>query len=213
MKKYMLIAACLVSVSFYSQKEDLAFFGGVNFQEVASKNQVSADLTGRYYVEDRLSIGLQFLYQSKKYSEGFGYFTDRTILNNMTVNTIVQYDFFKSDQLVVGAFIGNGINLIELRNLNEVRVEQYFDPQTYLYYDVLTPRILEKSAIYVFTPGVDVSLKLATLGKSEKIGLYITARGGYQFGFGENTFTGSNFSNNITGSFGITFKGTTQKVN
>lgn len=213
MKKYMLFATCLISIGFYAQKEDLAFFGGVNFQEVHSKSKISADLTGRYYVQDRLSIGLQFLYNTKRYEEGFGYFTDRTVLNNMTINTIVQYDFLKNDQFIVAAFVGNGVNLVELRNLNEVRVEQYFDPETYLYYDVVTPRILEKNAIYVFTPGVDVSLKLATLGKSEKIGLFVTARAGYQFNFGENTFTGSNFSNNLTGSFGITFKGTSQKVN
>ena len=213
MKKYMLFATCLISTGFYAQKEDLAFFGGANFQEVDSKSKISADLTGRYYLQNRLSIGLQFLYNTKRYEEGFGYFTDRTVLTNMTINTIVQYDFLKNDQFIVAAFVGNGVNLVELRNLNEVRIEQYFDPETYLYYDVVTPRILEKNAIYVFTPGVDVSLKLATLGKSEKIGMYVTARAGYQFSFGENTFTGSNFSNNITGSFGITFKGTSQKVN
>lgn len=89
MKKYMLFATCLISIGFYAQKEDSAFFGGANFQEVDSKSIISADLTGRYYVQDRLSIGLQFLYNTKRFEEGFGYFTDRTVLTNMTINTIV----------------------------------------------------------------------------------------------------------------------------
>ena len=212
MKKYMLFASCLISMSFYSQKEDLAFFGGVNLQEVASKSQIGADLTGRYYLEDRLSLGLQLLYQSKRYNDGFGYLTDRTVLNNTTINTIVQYDFLKNDHFVAAAFVGNGINLIGLRNLNEVRIDQYFDEEALLYYDVVTPRILEKNVFYVLTPGIDLSLRIATVSKSEKIGLYLTTRGGYQFSFGENTITGSNNSPTFIASLGITLKGTSKKL-
>lgn len=198
-------------IQVFAQKEDLAVFGGVNFQKNAAENFIGGELSARYYVDNQLSLGIQSIYSSKKFNDGFIYLTDKTILNNLTLNTLVQYDVLKNDKFMAGVYLGNGIRFKTLRNLNDAETYEYYDEYGYPYYmDV--PKKLNRDVFYVLTPGLDLSFKVAELGKLEKVGLYLTSRSGYQFTFGQDQLTNKNISRNLIWSIGLTVKATTKAV-
>lgn len=210
MKKLLFIMTVFSFAQVFSQKEDLAVFGGVNIQKQAAGNFTGGELSARYYVANKLSLGVQSTYASKKFDDGFIYLTDRTILNNFTFSGLVQYDVIANDKFIFGAFLGNGIRLKTLRNLNDPRTYEYYDEFGFPYYIDL-PKKLNRDLFYVLTPGLDLSFRVGEVGKTEKVGLYITSKGGYQFNFGEDQLTNKNNSRNLVWSIGVTFKATTKE--
>ncbi len=211
MKKILLTAAVLFSAFSFGQKEDLAMFIGANYQKVSSKDQVGLDFTARYYLTDQFSLGGQFLVSSQKYWDHFGYFTDHTQLNNFAVNVVTQYDIVNSDKVMAGFFVGNGVKFTSLKNLNDTYFEEHYDEYGYPYY-VETAKTLNRDTFYVLTPGVDLSVKLATIDKEDNVGLYLTAKAGYQLAFGNDDLQRISNPHTFTGSFGLTFKGSTKSI-
>ena len=211
MKKHLLFLLIFSSVLSFAQKEDLAFFAGLNFQKEASENFVGGEISARFYVDNKFSVGLQTIFASKKFNDGFDYLTDRTILNNITLNSLIQYDLLSNDKFFVGLYLGNGIRFKTLRNLNDVDIYENYDEFGNVDYTEV-PKKLNRDLFYVVTPGIDVSFKIAELGKMEKVGLYFTSKSGYQFSFGQDDLFKRNNSKNMVFSIGLTLKGNTKSL-
>lgn len=209
MKKILFIIAGLMSSGVVAQKEDIAAFIGGNFQQVSSKKLFGGQIGVRYYFTDNFSFGGEFNFASQKYRENFNYFTDRTQLQSFTFNLASQYDIFKDKNFTAGIFVNNGVKSVTLRNLNDTYWETHYDEDGYPYY-VETPKKLNNDVFYVLTPGVDLSVKLATVDEVDNVGLYLTGRAGYEMGFGKDFLQRSSNPQHVIASVGITLKGSTK---
>lgn len=210
MKMINTFVALLFSVVVFSQSNNqFAVSGGANYQPVLKGYHIGLDLTGHYYLDERFSLGFEFAYTSKKYSEGFGYETDRTIMYNIILNSVVQYDFLKSEKFFTGAFLTNGVSLVTLKDLNDTRtreVTQEIDGvlQTL---EIEVPERLGRDSFYILSSGINFSYKVATLEEEFNTNLYITSRIGYQMAFGNGNLAQSKNFTDFVLSLGVTIKG------
>lgn len=208
MKIITLSAALFISAFSFSQngKNDLAVFAGASLQPVFEKQLVGAGLSGKYYLTDAFSVGTQLLYTNKKTSSGYGYDTDRTLQHVFTWNVPLQYDVVATGKVRIGIGFSNGVLLTTLRNRNETKEHEYYDPDTGITTVMHVPVRLNRDAYYVLTPNLDFSYKL--LRMDEDSSMYLTGNAGYQMAFGGGDFTRMRDFTNYVVSLGITFKGT-----
>lgn len=210
MRTITIFFALLFSVPLFSQSEkQLAVFGGANYQPILKGNHFGFDLTGRYYLDEKISVGLEFAYSSKKYNQGFGFETDRTLMHNVLLNSVIQYDFLTSEKFFVGAFVTNGVSIITLRDRNDTRLREVTEEIDGIWYtrEVEVPKRLGRDSFYILTPGIDLSYKVATLDQEFNTNLYITSRIGYQIAFGDGDFAKPKNFTDFVFSLGVTIKG------
>lgn len=210
MKAIHTLLVFLFSVATFSQSNNqLAVFGGANYQPVLKGNHFGLDLLARYYLDENISLGLEFAYTSKKYNQGFGYETDRTIMHNVVLNSVAQYDFMKSKRFVAGAFVSNGVSIITLRDRNDTRLREITEEIGGIWYtrEVEVPKRLGRDSFYILTPGIDLSYRVATLDEEFNTYLYITSRIGYQVAFGSGDFAKPKNFTDFVLSLGVTIKG------
>src|SRR5690554_2773825 len=191
MKTISTFIALLFSMMIFAQSNNqFAVFGGVNYQPVLKGNTIAGDLTGRYYVGEKLSLGLGFDYTFKKYNQGFDYPTDKTLMHNVTLNSVVQYDFLNSEKLTVGVFLANGASIVTLRDRNDTKTTETTQEIDGIWQTTIVevPKRLGRDAFYILTPGIDFSCKVVTLDQEFNTHLYITSRIGYQMAFGDGDF-------------------------
>lgn len=209
MKTIYTFLTLLFSMTIFAQSsKELAIFGGANYQPILKGHQFGGDLTGRYYVSEKLSLGLGFAYSTKKYREGFGYETDRTLTHNVLLNSVVQYDFLSNENFSVGAYFLNGVSLVTLRNLNDTKTRTVNEEIDGIWYwrEVEVPKRLNRDAFYVMTPGIDFSVKVANLDPEFDTKMYITSRIGYQMAFGNQDFATAKNYTDFVFSLGITIR-------
>lgn len=209
MRTITIFFALLFSVLLFSQSEkQLAVFGGANYQPILKGNHFGFDLTGRYYLDEKISVGLEFAYTSKKYNQGFGFETDRTLMHNVLLNSVIQYDFLTSEKFFVGAFVANGVSIITLRDRNDTRLREVTEEIDGIWYtrEVEVPKRLNRDAFYVMTPGIDFSAKVANLDPEFDTNMYITSRIGYQMAFGNQDFATARNYTDFVFSLGITIR-------
>lgn len=188
MKATNIFVALLFSGIIFAQSNNqLAIFGGTDYQPALKGHHIGFDLMGRYYLDEKLSLGLGFAYTSNNYREGFGYETDRTLMYNVLLNSVAQYDFFKNESFFAGVFLANGVSIVTLRDRNDTKTREYID-ETWQTTEIEVPKRLGRDAFYILTPGIDFSCKVATLDEEFKTHLYITSRIGYQKAFGDGDF-------------------------
>ncbi len=207
MKKIIFFFSLLSSFFLFAQtgKGDVAFSAGIAQQPVFNRHELSGRLAVRYYLTERLSLGTQMLYRSKKYSEGFGYRTNRTLLHVFTVGIPLQYDLVNNDKMILGLGAAQGVLFSTLRNRNDVTEEEYYDSDTGYTSVYLVPKKLNRDAFYVMTPYLDFSYKIVRIDKSAT--MYAHANMGYQIAFGEGDFSRARDFTNYVVSLGITIKG------
>lgn len=207
MKKIICFIFLVGSSFLFAQagKGDMAFSAGVTQQPVFNRHELSGQLAARYYLTDRLSAGTQMGYRNKKYSKGFGYPTNRTLLHVFTVGIPLQYDIVNSDKMILGLGAVQSVLFGTLRNRNDVTEEEYYDPDTGYTSVYLVPKRLNRDAYYVVTPYLDFSYKIIRIDESAT--LYANANMGYQLAFGKGDFSNARDFTNYVVSLGITIKG------
>ena len=209
MKHFILLAAILFAqITFaQSQQNDLAVTIGATTMPAFNKNKVGLDLTGRYYFTDAFSGGLSLNIVSPKYNHGFGFDTDRTLINMYSFSIPLQYDVVNTEKLTLSFGFSNGILLNILRNRNESNEVINYDPDTGIGYTTQVPRRLKTDSYYTLTPYADVSYRLMAMDIEETAFMFLTSKVGYRNVFGNGSFSKpSDFSNYVV-SLGITFKG------
>lgn len=209
MKTIYTFLTVLFSMTIFAQSgNEFAVFGGGNYQPVLKAHQFGLDFTGRYYVSENLSLGLGFAYSSKKYRDGFGYETDRTLTHNVLLNSVVQYDFLNNENISVGAYLLNGVSIITLRDSNDTKTREVTEEIDGIWYtrEVEVPKRLNRDAFYVITPGLDFSVKVANLDPEFDTKMYITSRIGYQMAFGNQDFATAKNYTDFVFSLGITIR-------
>src|SRR5690606_13616023 len=210
MKTIIAFLALLFSTMIFAQSDNqLAVFGGVNYQPILKGNTIAGDITARYYVGEKLSLGLEVGYTFRKYNQGFGFLTDRTLMHNVTLNSVVQYDFLHNEKLTVGAFLANGVSMVTLRDRNDTRTTETTQEINGIWQTTIVevPKRLGRDAFYILTPGIDFSYKVASLDEEFNTNLYITSRVGYQMAFGSGDFSKPKNFTDFVLMLGVTVKG------
>ena len=209
MKHLVLLSTLLFAqITFaQSQQNDLAVTFGATTMPAFNKNKIGLDLTGRYYFTDAFSGGLSLNIVSPKYNHGFGFDTDRTLINMYSFSIPLQYDVVNTEKLTVSFGFSNGILLNILRNRNESNEVINYDPDSGIGYNTQVPRKLKTDSYYTLTPYADVSYRLMAMDIEETAFMFLTSKVGYRNVFGNGSFSNpSDFSNYVV-SLGITFKG------
>ncbi len=190
-----------------SQQNDLAVTIGATTIPAFNKNKIGLDITARYYFTDAFSGGLSLNIVSPKYNYGFGYETDRTLINMYSFSIPLQYDVVNTEKLTLSFGFSNGLLLNILRNRNESKEVINYDPDTGIGYTTQVPRRLKTDSYYTLTPYADVSYRLMAMDIEETAFMFVTSKVGYRNVFGNGSFSkASDFSNYVV-SLGITFKG------
>lgn len=210
MKQILLLLAFLIAQTTFaqSQQNELAVTIGAVTMPAFNKQNIGVDLSARYYLTDAFSGGLSFSTSNPKYSHGFGYDTDRTLINRYHIGIPLQYDVVNNEKLTLGFGFSNGILLNVLRNRNDGNEVVQYDPDTGMGFPVQIPTLLKTDSYYTLTPYAEASYRLIALGTREKSIMYLTAKAGYQNVFGKGSFSKSNDFRNYIVSLGFTFKGT-----
>lgn len=199
---------CQMSFS-QSQQEDLSVGLGAVTIPHFNKQRVGIELSARYYFTDAFSAGGYFYTASPKFNHGFGFDTDRTLMNIYAITIPLQYDVINTEKLTLGLGFSNGLLLNVLRNRNDVKEEIYYDDDTGIGYASKVPQRLKTDSYYLLTPYADFSYRVMAVDREKTGWLFLSAKVGYQNAFGNGTFSNSTDFRNYIVSFGITIKGTT----
>lgn len=204
----LLVAALFAQASFsQSQQNDLAFTAKATVLPVFNNNRLGAEFGLRYYITDNFSIGNSYIYTNDKFTHGFGYDTDRTLMHYLGINIPLQYDVVNKDKFQIGMGISPGLSISTLRDKNQMKEEEYYDSETGVTTIISTPVRLNRDAYFSLTPNVDLSVKLANIDPKSNTAFYVTGNAGYQFAFGKGDFTKPSDFRNYVVSLGFTIKG------
>ncbi|WLD24519.1 outer membrane beta-barrel protein [Flavobacterium dauae] len=196
-------------ISAQSQQANLSATIGITTIPNFDNQGIGFDLSARYYFTDAFSLGGHFYTASPKFNHGFGYDTDRTLINMYAIDVPLQYDVINTEKFTLGLGFSNGVLLNVLRNRNETTEEEFWDTETGVGTSWNVPKKIKTDAYYLVTPYADASYKLLTLDKEDFTSMYITAKAGYQNAFGNGFYSKASDFRNYIVSLGITIKGTT----
>jgi len=209
MKHLLLFSAFLFAqITFaQSQQNDLAFTAKATVLPVFNNNRLGAEVGLRYYITDAFSIGNNYIYTNDKFTHGFGYDTNNSIMHYLGINVPLQYDVVNKDKVQIGMGISPGLSLSTLRDKNQLKIEEHYDEETGVTTVVKTPVRLNRDAYFSLTPNIDLSVKLANIDPKSNTAIYVTGNAGYQFAFGKGDFTKPSDFRNYIVSLGFTIKG------
>lgn len=192
-----------------SQQEDLAVTLGATTIPNFGNRGIGVDLSARYYFTDAFSAGGQFFTARPKFKHGFGYDTDRTLINIYGISVPLQYDVINTEKITLGFGFSNGVLVNVLRNRNETTQEEYWDSETGTGTTWNVPVKLKTDTYFILTPYAEMSYKVLTLDLEDMTSLFVTAKFGYQNVLGNGTFSKAKDFTDYIVSLGITIKGTT----
>lgn len=209
MKHALLLSAFLFTqITFaQSQQNDLAFTAKATVLPVFNSNRLGAEVGLRYYLTEAFSIGNNYIYTNDKFTHGFGYDTNNSIMHYLGINVPLQYDVVNKDKVQIGMGISPGLALSTLRDKNQLKIEEHYDEETGVTTVVKTPVRLNRDAYFSLTPNIDLSVKLANIDPKSNTAIYVTGNAGYQFTFGKGDFTKPSDFRNYIVSLGFTIKG------
>lgn len=195
--------------SAQTQQGDLAVTFGVTTVPNYSNQRIGFDMSARYYFTDLFSAGGSFYFAKTKFNYGFGYDTDRTLINKYSITIPFQYDVIQTKNFALGLGFSMGVLVNELRDRNQTTEEEYWDSSTGIGATWRVPAFLKNDTFFTGTPFAEASCKLLTIDSKDPTFLFLTAKLGYQNVFGNGTFSkASNFSDTVF-SVGLTIKGPT----
>ena len=209
MKNLLLLSALLFAqITFaQSQKNDLTFTAKATVLPVFNNNLLGAEVGLRYYITDAFSVGNNYIYTNDKFTHGFGYDTNNSIVHYLGINVPLQYDVVNKDQFQIGMGISPGLSLSTLRDKNQLKIEEHYDEETGVTTVIKTPVRLNRDAYFSVTPHIDLSVKIANIDPKSNTAIYATGNAGYQFAFGNGDFTKPSDFRNYIVSLGFTIKG------
>lgn len=209
MKHALLLSAFLFTqITFaQSQQNDLAFTAKATVLPVFNSSRLGAEVGLRYYITDAFSIGNNYIYTNDKFTHGFGYDTNNSIMHYLGINVPLQYDVVNKDKVQIGMGISPGLALSTLRDKNQVKEEEYYDEESGVTTIISTPVRLNRDAYFTLTPNIDLAVKVASIDSKSNTALYVTGNAGYQFAFGKGDFTKPSDFRNYIVSLGFTIKG------
>lgn len=198
------------TVSAQSQQNDLAVTLGATTMPNFDRQSIGFDLSARYYFTDAFSAGGNFFVASSKFNQGFGYDTDRTLINMYGISIPLQYDIVNKEKFALGLGFSSGFLINVLRNRNETTEENYRDSDTGIGTTWNVPVKLKTNTYFAMTPFAEMSYKTLTLDEDDGTALFVTAKLGYQNIFGNGSYSkAKDFSDYII-SLGVTIKGPTE---
>jgi hypothetical protein len=209
MKKAIYILGFFVSCNlFFAQKDHIAFFAGLELQPALKGYAPAFQMNGRFYVNDRISLGGVLAYTQQNHSDNFGYLADRTRSFHTTFNALAQNDLIQKEKFSLSAYISTGVYFFSLVNPDETYTKSSYSEIDGVWFvnQYETPRRLSRDLFFNIQPGLDVSYKLGTITK-ENVGIYLTSRVGYQFVFGNGRNINGTQLTKPVASLGITLKG------
>lgn len=198
------------TVSAQSQQKDLAITLGATTIPNFDNQGIGFDLSARYYFTDAFSAGGNFYTASPKFKHGFGYDTDRTVINMYGISIPLQYDVVGTEKFTLGLGFSSGFLINVLRNRNETKEEEYWDSDTGLRTTWRVPVRLKTDTYFIMIPYTELSYKAFTLDQKDQTSLFVTAKLGYQNVFGNGVFSKANDFSNYIISLGVTIKGPTE---
>lgn len=209
MKHLLLLTALLFGqITFaQSQQNDLAFTAKATILPVFSNYRLGAEVGLRYYLTDVFSVGNNYVYTNDKFTHGFGYETNNSLVHYLGINVPVQYDVVNKDKFQIGMGIAPGLSFSTLRDKNQLKIEEYYNEDTGVTTVIKTPVRLNRDAYFLLTPHIDFAVKIANIETKSHTSLYVTGNAGYQFAFGAGDFTKPSDFRNYVVSLGFTIKG------
>ncbi len=184
---------------------------GGNFQPTLKSHHLGGEFEARYFVSDKLSLGLGGRCTSKTYNENFGFPADRTRGKFMAIHAIGYYDFLQNEKFFLSGFINSGMYQFALVNPDElemVKVEQEIDGVWYTG-ETAFAKVLQRKRFFQMTTGLDFSYKIAKI-TSDNVGIFLTSKAAYQNLIGKQCAFGANKFSGILLSVGVTIKGPTK---
>jgi len=191
-----------------SQQNDLAVTIGASAIPNFTTHKLGVDVSARYFFADAFSVGAHFSTVNPKFNDGFGFDTDRTLINIYSFSIPLQYDIVNTDRLILGFGLSNGALLNVLRNMNESKEVVQYDPDTGTGTSIQLPRRLKNDSYYTLTPFAEVSVKFLEIDQKESTQFFVTGKVGYQNAFGDGYFSNAKDFSDFVFSLGITVKST-----
>lgn len=212
MKNFLLVLLMMVCFGSNAQTEtdDLAITLGVSAMPLFNDHNDAFDMSVRYYLTDQFSIGGNFYTSSPKFTHGFGFATDRTLINMYAISVPLQYEVINANKFSLGFGFSNGVLINVLRDRNQTTPQDYWDSDTGIGTSWDVPLKLGTNTFYVVTPYAEASYKLLSLDRSEDLSLFLTGKAGYQNVLGSGSFSKAKDFTDYIISIGITIKGTTK---
>lgn len=209
MKPLLALLCFLFFQNTFAQTEqnDLSVHLGAVTIPSFDQHKIGVDISFRYYFTDAFSGGLGFSTASPRFNKGFGFDTDRTLVNMYAITIPMQYDVINTEKFSLGLGFSNGLLLNILRNRNETTEQEHWDPDTGIGTSWNVPKRLKTDSYYILTPYAEASYKLFTIDSNDPTFLFLTGKIGYQNVFGNGQFSKSNDFRNYILSLGLTIKG------
>lgn len=188
-----------------SQTNDLTLRLGMMWTPMFDKKAGGFDFKTDYYIQDAVSVGFEFGYTKPHYKQGFGYDTDRTLINSYRVGIPLQFQVVNTRDFMLSVGVTNGLLFQVLKNKNELVEVEYIDEFGSTIR--LEPKKIDTDTYYILTPQATAALRLATLDTKDNLELYLSSTIGYQNVLGKGSYTKpSDFSDYIV-SLGLLLKG------
>lgn len=209
MKYFFLFFGLVFSQMIFAQsgKNDLTFSLSALAVPNFDNYRIGGDVSARYYFTDAFSSGINFYTASPRFKHGFGFDTDRTVINMYSISIPVQYEIVNTEKFNLSVGFSSGILLHLLRNRNDTKEVTVYDPETGIETVVELPRRLKTDTYYTLTPYVEGSLKLFVLDAEQSASLYLTAKAGYQNVFRNGAFSNRNDFRDYLFSLGFMIRG------
>jgi len=203
------ISVLLFQITYaQSQQNDLTVTIGASAVPNFAMHKVGVDVSVRYYFADAFSFGGHFYTVNPRFNHGFGFDTDRTLVNIYSFSVPLQYYFINTDKLSLNFGLSNGALLNVLRNRNESKEVVQYDPDTGQGTSIQLPKRLKNDAYYTLTPFAEASVKFLEIDQRESIQFFVTGKVGYQNAFGNGYFSNAKDFSDFVFSLGITVKST-----
>lgn len=207
-KAISILGIVLCSTLAFAQKNQIAFYAGLEMQPALTKYKPAISVNGRSYIDEHWSFGASISYTTEKHNQNFGYRAYRTRSNHTTINFLAQNDLIRNETLFLSAFVSSGLYRLILVNPDEYTLEETYseiDGVWHVYQEEV-PRKLQRDLYFNLQTGLDFSVKLATV-PNQDFSIYLTSRASYQFVPGKKDLSKNNqFSQPII-SIGVTLKG------
>lgn len=207
----------LLSLSFFSMmiasaqpaQGDLAITLGAVTTPNFGNQGIGFDLSARYYFTDAFSAGGNFYFAKTRFNYGFGYDTDRTLINKYSISVPFQYDVVQTKNFSLGFGFSIGVLINELRDRNQTTEEAYWDSSLGIGVAWQAPVFLKSDTFFTGTPFTEASYKLLPVDTKDPTFLFLTAKLGYQNVFGNGSFSKATDFSDMVFSIGLTIKGPT----
>lgn len=206
MRCLYLLIILTVNIGFSQTREgDLSFTGSVVNGSVIRDRQLGFDVMAKYYFKDEFAVGAEMYRVARDYDTGFMFKADKTNLSITHISIPLYFNVINEDLYGMTAAISNGVLIANLKNKGANSYTFVPNPEVPDQVAVgQLPKKLGTDVYYAFTFSIEGWLKFARFSRDS--GMYLTPRAGYQYAFGDGTFTGMRDLTDFVVTLGVTYK-------